>query len=75
MLAIDRCDEPSYRPHAIIIACGDGNYGLSGLRWRGWNRRIAHARGKAYANDCVHTALSGTSIAIQSGSALHDFER
>ena len=50
---IDRCDEPSYRPRNIIIACGDGNFGLTNARWRRWNRAVATARATAYANDCV----------------------
>jgi hypothetical protein len=56
---IDRCDAPSFRPHSIILACGDGNFGLSALRWRGWNRGVATARGKAYANDCVPYCAAG----------------
>jgi hypothetical protein len=56
---IDRCDAPSYRPRSIIIACGDGNFGLAHLRWRGWNRAVATARGKAYANDCVPYCAAG----------------
>jgi hypothetical protein len=56
---IDRCDEPSYRPRSIRIACGDGNFGLTGLSWRGWNHAVATARGKAYANDCVPYCAAG----------------
>jgi hypothetical protein len=57
--AIDRCDEPTYRPRSIVIACGDGNFGLESLRWRGWNRAVADAWGTAYANDCVPYCAAG----------------
>ena len=56
---IDRCDAPSYRPRSIIIACGDGNFGLTALRWRGWNDAVATARGEAYANDCLPSCAGG----------------
>jgi hypothetical protein len=57
--AIARCDRPRFRPRSILIACGDGNFGLTKLRWRGWNRRTARARGKAFANDCLPDCASG----------------
>ncbi|HSD79993.1 MAG TPA: hypothetical protein VLB47_05005 [Solirubrobacteraceae bacterium] len=56
---IDRCDYPSRRPRRIVIACGDGNFGLRGLRWRHWNRGVAVARGNAYANDCAPDCARG----------------
>ena len=56
---IDRCDAPSYRPRSIVFACGDGNFGLTGLRWRGWNGAVATARGNAYANDCEPSCAGG----------------
>ena len=57
--AINRCDAPSYRPRSIVLACGDGNFGLTRLRWRGWNRAVAGARGSAYANDCNPYCAAG----------------
>jgi hypothetical protein len=56
---IDRCDAPSYRPRSIVIACGDGNYGLTSLRWRAWNQPVATALGRAYANDCMPNCAGG----------------
>jgi hypothetical protein len=44
----------------VIIACGDGNYQLRRLRWRGWNRATAKARGYAWVNDCVPYCAAGT---------------
>ena len=58
--AINRCDPPGYRPRSIMIACGAGNFGLTRLQWRGWNRAVARARGQAYANDCVPYCAVGT---------------
>ena len=33
------------------------------LRWRGWNRNVATARGTAYANDCIPYCAAGHFIA------------
>jgi hypothetical protein len=54
-----RCAAPVYRPRKIIIACGDGNFGLKGLRWRNWNKALANGKGQVYANDCRPNCASG----------------
>jgi hypothetical protein len=54
------CYEGAYRPSRVIIACGDANYQLRGLRWRSWNRAVATARGIAWVNDCVPFCFNGT---------------
>jgi hypothetical protein len=53
------CEGPRYRPRSIVIACGDGNFRLQRLRWRGWNGRHAHARGLAVGNDCNPFCAAG----------------
>src|SRR4051812_34003979 len=58
----DECDfgSPSVRPRTIVIACGDGNFGMRRLRWAGWNRSTARATGQVYANDCTPNCARGT---------------
>jgi hypothetical protein len=55
-----QCLQGVYRPRTVIIACGDGNFQLRRLRWRGWNRATAKARGYAWVNDCVPYCAAGT---------------
>lgn len=50
----------SARPATIVLACGDGNAQLSGLRWRGWGRPAAVGRGAAVLNDCTPSCVGGT---------------
>jgi hypothetical protein len=54
-----RCLNPGYKPRSIIVACGDGNFFLTGLRWLGWNRRVTRSRGTAHANDCIPYCAAG----------------
>ena len=54
-----RCTTPRYRPRSIIVACGDGNFQLRRLRWRGWNRRVARGRGVGLVNDCIPYCAEG----------------
>jgi hypothetical protein len=53
------CYEGRYRPRQYIIACGDGNYRLNGLRWRNWDGDRASGSGTAWANDCVPYCAAG----------------
>jgi len=54
-----RCGNGRYRPHTIIVACGDGNFYFSHLSWHGWNTSVAHGRGRANENDCNPFCAAG----------------
>ncbi|PKW11760.1 hypothetical protein SAMN05428944_1016 [Streptomyces sp. 1222.5] len=49
-----------YRPVDFILACGDGNSRLSGLRWKHWNAEGALAVGVNMVNDCKPYCAAGT---------------
>lgn len=53
------CDNERIRPNRIVIACGDGNFFIKGIRWRHWRDRVATGAGTAYANDCVPYCAAG----------------
>lgn len=55
----DCLGKPQVRPAAVVIACGDGNFGLRKLRWSGWGTTMARATGVAYANDCKPYCAAG----------------
>jgi hypothetical protein len=46
------CGHLRSKPRQIVIACGDGNFGLKHMRWPTWTAARAFGRGLAYANDC-----------------------
>jgi hypothetical protein len=55
-----KCLNAKQKPKRIIVACGDGNFQLKSLRWHGWNKKKAKARGKALINDCKPDCARGT---------------
>jgi hypothetical protein len=48
------------QPRTVVLACGDGNAALSGLKWLGWGRAAATASGLAQLNDCKPSCVGGT---------------
>ncbi|WP_046734481.1 hypothetical protein [Streptomyces humi] len=49
-----------YRPTDFILACGDGNSRLAGMRWTQWNDNSAVAQGSNWVNDCKPYCAAGT---------------
>jgi hypothetical protein len=58
-LYVSACGTPVQRPHRIVLACADGNFYLSGLRYTGWNSPVADGSGLAYVNDCEPVCAGG----------------
>jgi hypothetical protein len=54
------CGAQELAPWGMALACGDGNYGLSALKWNDWGAASATATGSASANDCVPNCAAGT---------------
>src|SRR5215468_10785970 len=46
-------------PEEIVLACGDGNFSLEGLRWRQWGAATATATGVVHENDCKPYCAAG----------------
>jgi hypothetical protein len=47
------CYTARYRPRSFILACGDGNRQLRGVRWARWDGKVARGRGVSFENDCM----------------------
>jgi hypothetical protein len=43
----------------LVLACGDANYLLANLKWRGWGKPTATATGVARANTCTPNCAAG----------------
>jgi len=50
---------PVVRPASIVVACGDGNFYISGLKWSAWTATAATATGTAHQNDCTPYCAAG----------------
>jgi hypothetical protein len=47
------------RPASVVVACGDGNFYFTRLRWRSWGAHAAAASGTAHQNDCTPYCAAG----------------
>jgi hypothetical protein len=47
------------RPHSIVVACADGNFFLSGLRWSRWDAGAAVGAGVGHQNLCTPSCAEG----------------
>jgi hypothetical protein len=50
---------PLVRPASIVVACGDGNFYLTGLHWTSWSRTGAAGTATAHQNDCTPYCAAG----------------
>ncbi|MEU1167646.1 hypothetical protein ABZ372_48395 [Streptomyces sp. NPDC005921] len=48
-----------FRPTDFMLACGDGNSLLSGMRWTQWDDRAAVGQGVNVVNDCKPYCAAG----------------
>ncbi|MEU2430455.1 hypothetical protein ABZ611_13255 [Streptomyces sp. NPDC007861] len=59
VVVIDCFSKPQVRPEKYLIACGDGNSGLTELKWRDWGRSVARGSGLNVVNDCKPNCAAG----------------
>jgi hypothetical protein len=48
------------RPSSVTLACGDGNFYVTSLRWTSWGPRSAAGTGIGHQNDCTPYCAAGT---------------
>ncbi|MFB6615589.1 hypothetical protein ACIGFK_37375 [Streptomyces sp. NPDC085524] len=59
VVVVDCSSQPQIRPEEYILACGDGNNRLVGLRWDSWGAKTATATGVDMVNDCRPYCAAG----------------
>ncbi|MFE9629691.1 hypothetical protein [Streptomyces sp. NPDC006463] len=59
VVVADCFDKAQVRPEEYLLACGDGNNRLVGLRWDTWGQRTATATGTDMVNDCRPYCAAG----------------
>ena len=47
------------KPAQVMLACGDGNYWIAALHWKGWGTATAQATGTVHYNDCTPYCAAG----------------
>ena len=47
------------RPRSIVVACADGNFYLTGIRWSTWGSARAAGAGTGHQNDCTPNCAAG----------------
>lgn len=47
------------KPSRFVIACADGNFALTGLRWSRWNATEGVAKGTSVVNTCDPNCADG----------------
>ena len=55
----DCLGKPQVKPDTIVLACGDGNESVSGIRWTGWGSTFAAGRGTISIDDCTPNCAAG----------------
>ena len=53
------CGKPTYKPKSIVVACGDGNNRLTGIKWESYGTVAASGSATAKVNDCKPNCASG----------------
>ncbi|MCX5009817.1 hypothetical protein OG765_02285 [Streptomyces sp. NBC_00555] len=59
VVVVDCFSQAQMRPEEYLLACGDGNNRLVGLRWDTWGPRTATATGTDMVNDCRPYCAAG----------------
>ncbi|MFF5703730.1 hypothetical protein ACFY7H_14655 [Streptomyces sp. NPDC012794] len=59
VVVVDCFERPQVRPEEYLLACGDGNNRLVGLRWESWGPSAATATGTDMVNDCRPYCAAG----------------
>ncbi|MFD8637145.1 hypothetical protein [Streptomyces sp. NPDC059656] len=59
VVVVDCSSQPQIRPEEYLLACGDGNNRLVGLRWDSWGAKTATATGVDMVNDCRPYCAAG----------------
>jgi hypothetical protein len=61
---ITNCTSTASRPRLLILACGDGNAALKGLKWSSFGGAVARAKGEFVINDCEPNCAQGKDLSF-----------
>src|SRR5215212_7873637 len=52
-------EHAKYKPHRVLLACGDGSLYVNHVKWRAWGKKRARGHGRAHVNDCKPSCADG----------------
>src|SRR3954452_1897403 len=52
-------DHAKFKPHHVLLACGDGSLYVNHIKWRSWGKKRARGHGRAHVNDCTPSCAQG----------------
>ena len=53
------CGKTAYRPHQLVVFCGDAGLVLDSIHWKHWGRRSANGDGTAFTKSCDPDCATG----------------
>jgi len=56
---VSNCGKTAFRPHTIVVFCGDAGVIVDRIHWRHWGFRAARGRGTAHTKTCNPDCASG----------------
>jgi hypothetical protein len=62
------------KPAGVMLACGDANYWIAALEWRGWGTATARAAGRVHYNDCTPYCAAGHFHTIPGTASLSNLK-
>ena len=58
---VSNCGDSVYRPHQLVVYCGDAGVVLTGIDWSRWGRRSANGDATAVTKTCDPDCATGAS--------------
>ena len=56
---VSNCGDSVYRPHQLVVYCGDAGVVLTGIDWSRWGRRSANGDATAVTKTCDPDCATG----------------
>jgi hypothetical protein len=56
---VSNCGDSVYKPHHLVVYCGDAGVVLTGIDWSHWGRRSANGNATATTKSCDPDCASG----------------
>jgi hypothetical protein len=57
--ACSTSQQATYKPHKIVLACGDGALYVNHIKWTSWGAKRARGHGRVHVNTCDPSCAQG----------------
>ncbi len=59
---VSDCIHAHYKPGSITLACGDGNFALTKIKYSKWGKRVANGTDRTFENSCDPDCAEGKPV-------------